>query len=137
MSSDSNFSGISPEEMEIIQSILKNAGYNAALLGDDQRQFNTAAFLVMRLFLAGEKSADALAAQLKRRLGRATLHRPSYQSALAPYAIRGLPRDMRYVLRISRKGRTRSIEAEEQSWENEGGAIRGPLGHPHHSPKLF
>ncbi|CUX46340.1 MULTISPECIES: hypothetical protein [Agrobacterium] len=137
MSSDSNFSGISPEEMEIIQSVLKSAGYNAALLGDDQRQFNTAAFLVMRLFLAGEKSADALAAQLKRRLGRASLHRPSYQSALAPYAIRGLPRNMRYVLRISRKVPTRSIEADEQSWENEGGAVRRPLGHPQHRPNLF
>ncbi|AAK86281.1 hypothetical protein EN41_13930 [Agrobacterium tumefaciens] len=137
MSSDSNFSEISPEEMEIIQSVLKSAGYNAALLGDDQRQFNTAAFLVMSLFLAGEKSADALAAQLKRRLGRASFHRPSYQSALAPYAIRGLPRNMRYVLQFSRKGSARSIEAEEQSWENEGGAVRRPLGHPHHRPQLF
>jgi len=137
MSSDSSFSGISLEEMEIIQSVLKSAGYNAALLSDDPRQFNTAAFLVMRLFLAGEKSADALAAELKRRLGRASLHRPSYQSALAPYAIRGLPRSMRYVLGISRKVRTRSIEAEEQSWENEGGAVRRPLGHPQHRPNLF
>ncbi len=79
MSSHPSFAAISPDEMEIIQSVLKGAGYSATVLGDDQRQFNTAAFLVMKLFLAGETSADALAAQLKLRLGRASSYKPSYQ----------------------------------------------------------
>ncbi|MGN7714071.1 hypothetical protein [Agrobacterium radiobacter] len=127
MSSHPSFAAISPDEMEMIQAVLKSAGYNATVLGNDPRQFNTAAFLVMKLYLAGETSANALAAQLKLRLGSASSRKPSYQSPLAPYAIRGLPRNMRYVLRFFRKVRSRSIEAEEQSWENEGGALGRPL----------
>lgn len=80
MSSHADFAAISPEEMKMIQSVLKSAGYSAALLQNDQRQYNTAAFLVMRLFLAGETSADALAGQLKRRLGSAQSLDRSYQS---------------------------------------------------------
>ncbi|SDB74428.1 hypothetical protein SAMN03159422_05271 [Agrobacterium fabrum] len=80
MSSHPSFAAISPDEMEMIQWVLKSAGYNAALLHNDQRQYNTAAFLVMRLFLAGETSADALAGQLRHRLGRAHSLDRSYQS---------------------------------------------------------
>lgn len=110
MSSHPSLVAISPEEMEMIQSVLKRAGYNATLLGNDQRQFNTAAFLVMRLFLAGETSGDALAAQLKRRLGNADSLKQSYQSRPVVEAVRSVPRNTIYVLNFFRKARDRSLE---------------------------
>ncbi|MDO3445589.1 hypothetical protein [Agrobacterium sp. V1] len=109
MSSRPSLSAISPEEMEMIQSVLKSAGYNATLLGNDQRQFNTAAFLVMRLFLAGETSADALTAQLKRRLGNAASLDHSCQSTPV-LVIKSVPRNTIYVLNFFRKPRDRSID---------------------------
>ena len=113
MSSHPSFAAISSKEMEMIQSVLKSAGYNATLLGNDQRQFNTAAFLVMRLFLAGETSADALAAQLKRRLGNADSLNQSYQSRPVLETIRSVPRNTIYVLSFFRKASGRSIGANE------------------------
>lgn len=132
MSSDPSFAAISPTEMEMIQSILDNAGYDANLLRGDQRQFNAAAFLVMKLFLAGETSADALAAQLEYNFGKASVNKLPYKSPLARFAIQGLPPNQRELGRVFTKVRARSIEADEQSWENEGGAVghtraRSPL----------
>ena len=108
MSSHTGFAAISPEEMKMIQSVLSSAGYSAALLHSDRRQYNTAAFLVMRLFLAGETSADALAGQLKRRLGNALDQ--SCQPPSLPDVIKSVPRNTIYVLNFFRKPRDRSNE---------------------------
>jgi len=113
LSSQPSLTAISPEEMEMIQAVLKSAGYNAALLDKDQRQFNTAAFLVMRLFLAGEKSPDALAAQLKRRLGDAGSpghFRQSPKNVLE--VVKSVPRNTIYVLNFFRRPRGRSIDEQ-------------------------
>lgn len=110
MSSHADFAAISPEEMKMIQSVLKSAGYSAALLQNDQRQYNTAAFLVMRLFFAGETSADALAGQLKRRLGSAHSLDRSYQSPPVLQVLKSLPRNTIYVLSFFRKPGDRSNE---------------------------
>ncbi|MDR6759707.1 hypothetical protein J2Y48_005025 [Mycoplana sp. BE70] len=119
MSSDPSYTVISPTEMEMIQSILDNAGYDADFLMDDQRQFNAAALLVMKLFLAGETSPDALSAQLEYNFGKASVNKPPYKSPFARYAIQGLPlTELGRVFRVH----ARSVEADEQSWENEGGA---------------
>ncbi|WP_280171493.1 hypothetical protein [Agrobacterium pusense] len=123
MSSHPSLAAISPEEMEMIQSVLQRAGYNATLLGNDQRQFNAAAFLVMRLFLAGETSADALAAQLKCRLGNADSPEQLHQSRPVLEAIRSVPRNTIYVLNFFRKARHQSIEIDEQSGKNESGEL--------------
>ena len=122
MSSDPSFTAISPIEMEMIQSVLDNSGYDANVLRADQRQFNAAALLLMKLFLAGETSPDALSAQLEYNFGKATVNKLPYKSPFARYAIQGLPRNPR-ELRVFTKVRARSIEADEQSWENEGGAV--------------
>lgn len=116
MSSRPSFAAISPEEMEMIQSVLKSAGYNAALLGKDQRQFNTAAFLVMRLYLAGETSADALGAQLRRRLGNAGSLNHSHPLRHGPVleVMRSVPRNTIYVLSFFRRTGGRSIEVDER-----------------------
>lgn len=119
MSSHPSLAAISPEEMEMIQSVLQRAGYNATLLGNDQRQFNAAALLVMRLFLAGETSADALAAQLKCRFGNADSPKQLHQSRPVLEAIRSVPRNTIYVLNFFRKARHQSIEIDEQSGKNE------------------
>lgn len=132
MSSDPSYTVISPTEMEMIQSILDNAGYDADFLMDDQRQFNAAALLVMKLFLAGETSPDALSAQLEYNFGKASVNTAPYKSPFPRYAIQGLPRNLRELGRVFTRGHARSVEADEQSWENEGGAIghtraRSPL----------
>ncbi|MDR6590110.1 hypothetical protein [Agrobacterium tumefaciens] len=110
MSSHPSFAAISPDEMEMIQSVLKSAGYNATVLGNDQRQFNTAAFLVMKLFLAGATSADALAARLKRRLGNADSLGHFRQSPPVLAVVKSVPRNAIYVLNFFRKPGDRSIE---------------------------
>ncbi|MCD2181603.1 hypothetical protein [Rhizobium sp. GN54] len=126
MSSDPSFTVISPAEMKMIKSILDSAGYDASLLRDDQRQFNAAALLLMKLFLAGETSPDALSAQLEYNFGKASVNKLPYKSPFARYAIQGLPSNLRELRPVVSKASSRSIQADEQSWENEGGAV----GHP-------
>lgn len=123
MSSDSTLNTISPRDMTMIQEALADAGYDAYLLRSDQRQYNRAAFFVMSMFLAGETSRSVLSAQLKRNLGKAIPNNPTYQTSLAKYAIQGLPPDLRSFMRTLKKIRSGPIEAEVQSWENEGGAM--------------
>lgn len=66
----SNVSIISPSNMEFIRSVLGEAGYNAKLLVDDPRSFETAELLVTKLFLAGEDSRPGLAAKLECQFGQ-------------------------------------------------------------------
>ncbi len=125
MSSDPSFTVISPAEMAMIQSILKNAGYDASFLRDDERQFNAAALLVMKLFLAGETAPDVLSAQLEYIFGKAEVNQAPYKSPFARYAIQGLPSNLSELRSVVNKSSTQSI-ADEQTWENEGGAVRAP-----------
>ncbi|WP_313592333.1 hypothetical protein [Agrobacterium cavarae] len=123
MSSDPISNAVSPRDMVVIQSALAAAGYDAYLLRSDYRQYNRAAFFVMNMLVAGETSPSVLSAQLKRNLGKAVLNNPAYHTSLAKYAIQGLPAGMRHFVRTLTKLRLAPIEAEEQSWENEGGAM--------------
>lgn len=123
MSSDSIFNAVSSRDLTMIQAALAAAGYDAYLLRSDHRQYNRAAFFVMNLFVAGETSQSALSAQLKRNLGKAIPDNPTYHTSLAKYAIQGLPADMRHFARTLTRLRLAPIEAEEQVWENEGGAM--------------
>lgn len=90
MSSNPNLY-ISASNMEMIQTVLDRAGYNAKLLVEDQRLFNTASLLVMKLFLAGEESPLGLTAKLEYQLGKACQNRQLYKSPHERYAIQGLP----------------------------------------------
>lgn len=78
---------IAPADLEMIRAVLDDAGYDASVLVEDQRLFDTAALLVTKLFLSGVDSRSALAAKLESQLGRARTHRRS----LSRYAIQGLP----------------------------------------------
>lgn len=124
MSSDPRYASISPSEMKMVQSVLDDAGYDANVLAEDQSLFNTAALLVMKLFLAGETSPYALTAQLERNFGKAIDNRAHYKSPLPRYAIQGLPHNL---------GRTgintprRPDSPDVQTWENEGGAVSTSL----------
>lgn len=120
MSSDNNFYAISASDLQMIQSVLDDAGYDANVLATDQRLFNTAALLVMKLFLVGETSPYALLAQLERKFGRASEN--IYKSPFARYAIQGLPRNLRRLERSGTNTRPQRNEADLQSWENEGGS---------------
>ena len=71
----SHLFNISPSDNEFIRSVLGEAGYNAKLLVDDPRSFETAELLVTKLFLAGEVSRGALAAKLECQLGKAGKYR--------------------------------------------------------------
>ncbi|WP_164839359.1 hypothetical protein [Sinorhizobium meliloti] len=72
---------IAPADLEMIRSVLDDAGYDASVLVEDQCLFDTAALLVTKLFLSGVDSRSALAAKLEWQLGRAGTR----------YAIQGLP----------------------------------------------
>ncbi|WP_457813571.1 hypothetical protein [Sinorhizobium meliloti] len=61
----SNVYIMSPSDLQFIRSVLGEAGYNAKLLVDDPRSFETAELLVTKLFLAGEDSRPGLAAKLE------------------------------------------------------------------------
>ncbi|MDW9428460.1 hypothetical protein GOB07_06970 [Sinorhizobium meliloti] len=78
---------ITPADLEMIRSVLDDAGYDASVLVEDRCLFDTAALLVTKLFLSGVDSPSALAAKLESQLGRAGTHRRS----LSRYAIQGLP----------------------------------------------
>ena len=132
MSSDPSFTVISPAEMAMIQSILENAGYDACFLRDDHRQFNAAALLVMKLFLAGETSPYALSAQLEYIFGKADVNKAPYKSPSARYAIQGLPSNLRELRSVVSNSSAQSTESDEQTWENEGGAV----GHPRAPSRL-
>ena len=120
MSSDNNSSAISPSDLQMIQSVLDDAGYDANVLATDQRLFNAAALLVMKLFLAGETSPYALVAQLERKFGRASEN--NYKSPASRYAIQRSPRSLRGLERGGTIVRAQQNEADLQSWENEGGS---------------
>ena len=85
---------ISPSDLEMIRAVLDDAGYDANLLVEDQRLFNTAALLVTKLFLSGVGSRSELAAKLACQLGKAGKHRQSCRSSLSRYAIQGLPLEL-------------------------------------------
>lgn len=120
MSSHPRFATITPKDMSMIRSVLKRAGYNATFLSRDERQFNKAAFLVMKLFLEGETSVDALSAQLVRRIGKAGALKCTYQSRSALQATKGPPGNTIYVLSFFRKACSRAIQVDEQSRKNDG-----------------
>jgi hypothetical protein len=99
MSSRSHFKAITSEDMSMIRAVLKGAGYDASFLSRDERQFNIAAFLVMKLFLEGETSMDALSAQLARHIEKAGALERSYQSKPALQATKRSPGNTTYVLK--------------------------------------
>ncbi|AFL53816.1 hypothetical protein ABIE78_006565 [Sinorhizobium fredii] len=90
----STVDNFSNSDLDMIRSVLDEAGYDASLLVADQRLFNTAALLVTKLFLAGETSRMGLAAKLEYQLGTAGKHRQPSGTCLARYAIQGLPLEL-------------------------------------------
>ncbi|MFD1328745.1 hypothetical protein [Mycoplana ramosa] len=116
-------SDISPSDMEMIQSVLDDAGYDANVLAIDQSLFNTAALLVVKLFLAGETSPYALTAQLERNFGKGVATRAPYGAPLPRYAIQGLPRHLGGAGLMRPR---QSAEPDLQTWENEGGTVSNP-----------
>lgn len=100
MSSKTSFSTISPSAMRMIQSVLDDAGYCPGI-AQDRRLCNTAALLLMNLFLAGETSPYALAAQLERNFGKSPNYRVPYKAQLPRYAIQGLPSNLRRLDRAN------------------------------------
>ncbi|AFL49945.1 hypothetical protein [Sinorhizobium fredii] len=87
----------------MMQSVLDEAGYDASVLVDDPRFFNTAALLVTKLFLAGVDSRSGLAAKLEYQLGKAGKHRQPCTSSLSRYAIQGLPLELQPQRREQQK----------------------------------
>ncbi|OCP20980.1 MULTISPECIES: hypothetical protein [unclassified Ensifer] len=117
MSSNPAYATILPAEMEMIQTVLDDAGYDADVLAEDQSLFNAAALLVMKLFLAGETSPYALSAQLERNFGAPTKDSAPYKPPLPRFAIQGLP------MMPGRETPTLFYDPDLQSWDNEGGAV--------------
>ena len=120
MSSHPRFAAITSEDMSMIRSVLKGAGYDASFLSREEGQFNKAAFLVMKLFLEGETSVDALSAELARQIGKAGALKRTYQSKPALQATKRIPGNTIYVLSFFRKACSRAIQVDEQSRKDKG-----------------
>lgn len=131
MSSVPNATTLSPSQMQMIQSVLRNAGYASVAPSEHLQQFNPAEQLLMGLVEAGETSPRALALQLEYNFGR-----PSgaiivpYRSNSPLYAIQGLPKALRKLRRAAANAPPRSNDAAIQGWENEGGSVSGTPSAP-------
>ena len=125
MSSESNATTLSPTQIQMIQSVLGNAGYVCVVPADHPQRFNPAELLLNRLVRAGETSPRALALQLEYNFGKpsgATIS--PYRSYSSRYAIQGLPNVLRKLKRAATNAvMVKSNDAAIQGWENEGGSV--------------
>lgn len=120
MSSDVKTPEVSLHEMEMIQSVLRTAGYSADTLVDGRQKLNTATLLLMQLVLSGEASPHALAEQLEQSFGRPLKYDVLFASLLPRYAIQGMP--LAHKTRFSSiRAPFRSVGRDLQELEHEGG----------------
>ncbi|MGZ2450037.1 hypothetical protein ACVIRO_002791 [Rhizobium ruizarguesonis] len=65
MSSTSEKSHLTSSDLDMLQGVLDDAGYDARILIDDERVFNVAAVLLIRLFEEGVTSPALLSLALE------------------------------------------------------------------------
>ena len=121
MSSDAKLAAISETDMKTIRAVLLRAGYGAGAVIDNEYQHSAAALLLMQKVRSGERSAVVLQEYLEHCFGRPTKYRVLFAPILPRYAIQGLPRIRKMLLRPMEM-RVRLHFNDLQSWENEGGS---------------
>lgn len=124
MSSDAKLAAISETDMQTIQSVLFRTGYDLGSGIGDEYEYSAAALLLMQKVRTGETSAVALEAYLDDRFGRASKNKVLFAPMLPRYAIQGLPRVGKALLRpIDNRRRTNLKDLK--NGESEGGPTSG------------
>ncbi|PDS79891.1 hypothetical protein CO667_05110 [Rhizobium sp. L43] len=97
MSSTSEKPHLTSSDLDMLQGVLDDAGYDAKILIDDERVFNVAAVLLIRLFQEGVTSPAMLSRALEYHFGKPKTPPKPLTPVCNRYAIQGLPRDERRV----------------------------------------
>ncbi|WP_221131451.1 MULTISPECIES: hypothetical protein [unclassified Rhizobium] len=95
MSSTSEKSHLTSSDLDMLQGVLDDAGYDARILIEDQRVFNVAAVLLIRLFEEGVTSPAMLSRALEYHFGKPKAPPKPVVPVCNRYAIQGLPREKR------------------------------------------
>lgn len=98
MSSTSEKSYLTSSDLDMLQGVLDDAGYDAKILIDDERVFNVAAMLLIRLFQEGVTSPAMLSQALEYHFGKPNTPPKALTPAFNRYAIQGLPRERRVAV---------------------------------------
>ncbi|WP_018484358.1 hypothetical protein [Rhizobium ruizarguesonis] len=93
MSSTSEKSHLTSSDLDMLQGVLDDAGYDARILIDDERVFNVAAVLLIRLFEEGVTSPALLSLALEHHFGKLKTPPKPVTPIFNRYAIQGLPRE--------------------------------------------
>jgi hypothetical protein len=97
MSSTSEKPHLTSSDLDMLQGVLDEAGYDARILIDDQRVFNVAAVLLIRLFQEGVTSPAMLSQALEYHFGKLKAPPKPVVPVFNRYAIQGLPREKRAI----------------------------------------
>ncbi|EJT06931.1 hypothetical protein [Rhizobium sp. CCGE 510] len=86
---------LTSSDLDMLQGVLDDAGYDARILIEDQRVFNVAAVLLIRLFQEGVTSPALLSRALEYHFGKPKAPPKPVTPVCNRYAIQGLPRERR------------------------------------------
>ena len=86
---------LTSSDLDLLQAVLDDAGYDAKILIDDEGVFNVAAMLLIRLFQEGVTSPADLSLALEHHFGKLKTPPKQVTPVYNRYAIQGLPRERR------------------------------------------
>lgn len=87
---------LTSSDLDMLQAVLDDAGYDARILIDDEGVFNVAAMLLIKLFQDGVTSPALLSLALEHHFGKLKTPKPKPVTPVYDrYAIQGLPRERR------------------------------------------
>ncbi|WP_222071306.1 hypothetical protein [Rhizobium leguminosarum] len=95
MSSTFEKSHLTSSDLDMLQGVLDDAGYDAKILIGNERVFNVAAILLIRLFEEGVTSPAMLSQALEHHFGKLKTPPKTVTPVFNRYAIQGLPRERR------------------------------------------
>ncbi|ULR42939.1 hypothetical protein MHI61_16950 [Rhizobium sp. K102] len=95
MSSTSKKPYLTSSDLDMLQSVLDNAGYGARIATDDGKGCNVAAVLLIKLFQEGVTSPAMLSQALEHYFGKLKAPPKPVTPVYDRYAIQGLPSDRR------------------------------------------
>ncbi|PDT15254.1 hypothetical protein CO670_18830 [Rhizobium sp. J15] len=95
MSSTSEKPYLTSSDLDMLQSVLDDAGYQAKIVIDDGANFNVAATLLIKLFQEGVTSPEMLSLALEHHFGKLKKPPKPITPVYDRYAIQGLPRERR------------------------------------------
>lgn len=92
MSSELDLPHLCSADLDMLQDVLEKSGFDADALLRDERLFNAAAILMIKLFQEGTTSPEALSLALESHFGKLKPVREPLTAIADRHAIQGLPR---------------------------------------------